>query len=140
MTLAQALSELRSFLRQLESIVNGRVDLAKDRIIEQNCISLKNHLETIKICVEEKVFIENFLDLIDYRLRAIYYQKDINKILVENDIALVSLYDSNIWYVDNLNNMGQYENELISILDDCIQRTDNIKEYLKSLYDTNYPY
>jgi len=140
MTLAQALSELRSFLRQLESIVNGRIDLAKDRIIEQNCISLKNHLETIKTCIQEKVFVENFLDLIDYRLRAIYYQQDINKVFVDNDIALVSVYESNSWYLQNLNNIDQYENELISILDDCIQRVDNTKEYLKSLYDTNYPY
>jgi hypothetical protein len=138
MTLIEALNYLKDFGEHLEAIISGG-GYGYDAVIEDNCFLIGVHLKTIKDCIEGEIFIENFLDLLDYRFKFIYNHPVLNPIFTETNMNYIDVRGANSWYTSNLENIGEYKNEIISSIEETYNVYNFISSSYRDLFNKLYP-
>jgi len=136
MPLAQKILIIKDFFVKLSTILETRHHLVKDRTIQVTCNSIRNNILVIRQCIEKKIFIENFLGLIDFRINIIYYYPELNQILIENKIEMPNAKESAQWYLDNYNNIEEYQEEIFSSIDECTSFIQQMEERLLEISKT----
>lgn len=138
MTLIEGLQKLERFSRDLESTINGYNYSGYDKIVENNCLAIVNHLDALRMAVEYGILIDNFTQFIDYRYRKIYYNAELNQIFTRNNIMYFDIQETNQWYVDNISNMNQYLADIQSWISVCQLRFENISSLMRDKFDARF--
>jgi len=131
MTLIEALLSLKSFIEDLETIIEdiNYVDYSKK--ISRDCYNLSSTINVVKLFFEDRDSILLPLVAIYARLNFLYNNETLNEEFVKRNIQVPNVVLAEEWYINNLENMDQYTTEINALVDECVSKHLYLHETLK---------
>jgi len=131
MTLIEALLSLKSFIEDLETIIEdiNYVDYSKK--ISRDCYNLSSTINVVKLFFEDRDSILLPLVAIYARLNFLYNNETLNEEFVKRNIQVPNVVLAEEWYINNLENMDQYTTEINALVDECVSKLLYLHETLK---------
>ena len=131
MTLVEALLSLRSFIENLETIINDINYVDYSRAISMLCHNLSSSTNVIKLFVQNRDSILLPLVAIYARLNFLYTNETLNEEFVKRNIQVPNVVLAEEWYINNLENIDQYTTEINALVDECVNKLLYLHETLK---------
>ena len=131
MTLIEALLSLKSFIEDLETIIEDINYVDYSKRISGICYILSIPTNFIKIFVENRDSILQLLAAIHSRLKLLYADEILNEEFVKRNIQVPNVVLAEEWYINNLENMDQYTTEINALVDECVSKLLYLHETLK---------
>lgn len=131
MTLVEALLSLRSFIENLETIVNDINYVDYGKTISGICYTLSIPTNFIKVFVENRDSMLQLLAAIHSKLKFLYAEETLNEEFVQRNIQVPNIVLAEEWYINNLENIDQYTTEINALVDECVNKLLYLHETLK---------
>lgn len=131
MTLIEALLSLKSFIEDLETIIEDINYVDYSKRISSICYTLSISTNFIKIFVENRDSILQLLAAIHSRLKLLYADEILNEEFVKRNIQVPNIVLAEEWYINNLENIDQYTTEINALVDECVSKLLYLHETLK---------
>jgi len=131
MTLVEALLNLKSFIEDLETIIDDINYVDYSKAISSICYTLSSSINVVKLFVENRDFILPLLIAIHSRLNLLYTNETLNEEFVQRNIQVPNIVLAEEWYINNLENIDQYTTEINALVDECVSKLLYLHETLK---------
>jgi hypothetical protein len=131
MTLVEALLSLKSFIEDLETIIEDIDYVDYSRAISRGCYTLSSSINVIKLFVETRDSILLPLVAIYARLNLLYNNEILSEEFVKRNIQVPNIVLAEEWYINNLENIDQYTTEINALVDECVNKLLYLHETLK---------
>ena len=137
MTLVEAFTFLKEFAQTLEAIVLGG-NFEYEEVLENDCLMVAVYMANIKKSIELNisggVFVGNFLEFINYRLKKVYYNQSVNPVLIDNSIEYVDVSQATQWHIANMDNIDDYMDEINSLIEQASVSYMNVSNAFSELH------
>ena len=131
MTLVEALLNLKSFIEDLETIIEDINYVDYSKAISSICYTLSSSINVVKLFVENRDFILPLLITIHSRLNLLYTNETLNEEFVKRNIQVPNVVLAEEWCINNLENIDQYTTEINALIDECVSKLLYLLETLK---------
>ena len=131
MTLVEALLNLKSFIEDLETIIEDINYVDYSKTISGICYTLSIPTNFIKVFVENRDSMLQLLAAIHSKLKFLYADETLNEEFVQRNIQVPNIVLAEEWYINNLENIDQYTTEINALVDECVSKLLYLHETLK---------